>query len=58
MARFATVTRGQAVEAAWGICNIVTENIGERGHGSTSPKTPRSPDFTMVATGGPDRSMR
>jgi N-methylhydantoinase A len=52
MARLATSLNVKPVEAAWGICNIVNENMASaaRIHIAENGLDPR--DFTMVATGG------
>jgi N-methylhydantoinase A len=52
MARLAVSLNVKPVEAAWGICNIVNENMASaaRIHIAENGLDPR--DFTMVATGG------
>jgi N-methylhydantoinase A len=52
MARLAASLNVKPVEAAWGICNIVNENMASaaRIHIAENGLDPR--DFTMVATGG------
>jgi N-methylhydantoinase A len=52
MARLAAELGVKPVEAAWGICNIVNENMASaaRIHIAENGLDPR--DFTMVATGG------
>jgi N-methylhydantoinase A len=52
MARLAAELKVRPVEAAWGICNIVNENMASaaRIHIAENGLDPR--DFTMVATGG------
>jgi N-methylhydantoinase A len=52
MARLAAELRVKPVEAAWGICNIVNENMASaaRIHIAENGLDPR--EFTMVATGG------
>jgi N-methylhydantoinase A len=52
MARLAVELKVGPVEAAWGICNIVNENMASaaRIHIAENGLDPR--DFTMVATGG------
>ncbi|MDB5564215.1 MAG: apc3 1 [Tardiphaga sp.] len=52
MARLAGELKVKPIEAAWGICNIVNENMASaaRIHIAENGLDPR--DFTMVATGG------
>jgi N-methylhydantoinase A len=52
MTRLATELKVKPVEAAWGICNIVNENMASaaRIHIAENGLDPR--EFTMVATGG------
>jgi N-methylhydantoinase A len=52
MTRLATELKVKPIEAAWGICNIVNENMASaaRIHIAENGLDPR--EFTMVATGG------